>query len=59
MAPVESAGFRSREGEVEGDADLRRVQRVLVFQVSVAGILLEVRGVLVTADSVPRHCRWG
>ena len=55
MAPVGSDGFRLNEGEEEGDADLRRVQRRLVLQVSEAGRLLWVGGAPVAADSMPRQ----
>ena len=58
MAPVGSAGIRSREGEGEGGADLRRVLRVLVAQVSTSGRLSWVEGVLVAADSMPRQFCW-
>ena len=59
MAPVESVGFCSREGEGEGGADLRRVWWVLVAQVSSAGRFLGVGGVLVEDDSMPRQCCGG
>ena len=58
MAPVEISGFCSREGEGEGGADLQRVRRILVVQVSAADILLGVEGVLVSADSIPnQYCQ--
>ena len=47
MAPVWSAGLRSREGEGEGDADLQRVRQVLVAQASAAGRLSCAKDVLV------------
>ena len=56
MFPVESASLRSREGEGEGGADLRRLWWVLVAQVSASGRLLGVRGVIVTANFMPRQC---
>ena len=56
MAPVESAGFCFREGWVEFGADLQRVQRVLVEQISAAGRSLGVEGVLVADNSIPRKC---
>ena len=61
MAPVESAGILSREGDVEGGANIQRVWRVLISQVSTDGRLSGVRGVPVAADSMPRQCRrgWG
>ena len=59
MAPVDSAGFRSREGEGERGANIRRVRRVLVALVSISGILLGVGGVLVADDSMSRQCCWG
>ena len=54
MALVEIPGFRSREGGGKVGADLRRLQRVMVAQVSAAGRLLGVGGVLVSANSMPR-----
>ena len=59
MAPVESDGFRLREGEGEGGTDLRRVKRVLILQVSASGRLLGVGGVTVAANSMIRQCCWG
>ena len=59
MAPVGSDGFRLNEGEEEGDAYLRRVQRRLVLQVSEAGRFLWVGGAPVAADFVPRQLRQG
>ena len=58
MAPVESAGFRLREGVVEVGTDLQRVHRVLLAQVSAAGRLSGVGGFLVAADSIPRQYFW-
>ena len=55
MTPVESAGFCLKEGEGDGDADLRRVRRVMVAQVSTAGRLSGVGGVLVAAGTVYEH----
>ena len=55
MEPVESDGFRLREGGEEGGANLRRVGRVLVAQVSESGRLSGVEGVFVTASSMPRN----
>ena len=59
MAPVESAGFRLREGEGEGGADIQRIQRVLVAQVSATGIFLCVWDFLFTANSILMQCFWG
>ena len=59
MAPVNSAGFRSREGKGEGGADIQRVRRVLVAQVSASGRLTFVRGVLVAENFMPRKCCQG
>ena len=56
MAPVESSGFRLREGEGEVGTDLRRVKQLLVVQVSAAGRLSGVGGVLVADDYIPRQC---
>ena len=55
MAPVGSAGFRLKEWEREGDADLRRVQRRLVLQVFAAGRLFWVGSAPVAADYMLRQ----
>ena len=61
MAPVGSAGFRSKEGGGEVGANLQRVGRGMVLQVSSYVIFSWVGGVSVAADSMPRQCRrgWG
>ena len=55
MAPVGSDGFRSCEGGAEGGADLQRVRRVLVAQVSIDGRLSVSEDFLVAVDSMPRQ----
>ena len=58
MAPVWGADFRLLEMEVEGGADIQRVQRVLVAQASTAGGLLCTDDVLVVVYPMPRQrCR--
>ena len=51
METVGSAGFRSKEGGGSGGADIRRVQRGLVLQVSAAGRFSWFGGAPVAADS--------
>ena len=53
-APVGSAGFHSKEGEGAGGADIQRLQRGMVLQVSTAGRLLWVGDAPVAANSTPR-----
>ena len=59
MAPVKSTGFRLWELGGEGVSNLRRVRRVLVSQVSTAGILSGVRDVLIAANYMPFQCCQG
>ena len=58
MAPVWSAGFRLREGEGEGGANLREVQQVLAAQSSTAGRLSCAEDVLVTVYPMPSQRCW-